>query len=459
MSGALTTRVFEEIMRAAGYEVRSAANDQDIVDGVADSRRAQAGTLFAAFRGEQEDGNAYLEDALERGATAIVAERPPTGTWPNASVVVVNDTRKAMAALAREWRDRCNPRVVGITGTVGKTTAKELTAAALSRRFTTHRSKENFNSREGLPIALLSLREEHEVSVLEIAMDSPGEIRELCDIARPDVGIVLNIGLTHVSKLGTVDAIAAEKMSLATWLPANAIAVLNMDDTRIRDRSTEVHARILGFGRDPACAIQVRDVTERGLEGCDIDIRYEGRDLILRSPLPGAHVAPAAIVAFAANLALGIGADEGAANVAAADAPGRMRILRSQRGATIIDDRYNSSPASLEGALRMLATMAGRRIALLGPMAELGDFESAEHERLGRVAAATLNRLAATGPACKGLVDSAQAAGLRDATWYETKEDAAQALAADLRDGDTVLVKASRSMALETILPVLEGER
>jgi UDP-N-acetylmuramoyl-tripeptide--D-alanyl-D-alanine ligase len=457
MSG-LTTAWVAQTMRARGYDVREGP-DVAVTGGAADSRKVQRGNLFTAFPGENTDGNLYVGDALRNGAAVAICERAPEGDWREQTIVVAADPTRAVGELAQAWRRHCKTPVVGITGTVGKTTAKELTAATLASRFATHRSEGNLNSREGLPLALLTLRPEHEVSVLEMGMDSRGEIARLCAIAEPRVGIVLNIGLTHVEKLGSIEAIAEEKLTLPRSLPADGTAVLNLDDPRIAPVANELSCRVIGFGTAPEAQLRHGEIQDLGLEGTEFDVAFAGHHARVRSPLPGAHVVPAALAAIGAALALGMSLDEAALAVANAQTEGRMRRIASSTGATILDDRYNASPASVAGALRMLAHLPGRRIALLGKMAELGEHAEPEHRRAGRIAAESVDVLASFGELGRILVDEAQAAGLDRAYWFETKEEAATALRDLLREGDTVLVKGSRSEALETVIPMLGGEQ
>lgn len=455
MSANLTTAFVAEAMRLLGYDVHEGPQ-RDILGGAADSRSAQPGDLFTAFRG-QLDGNDYVADAFRRGALAAVCERMPEGAWRDRTIVVAPDARKAIGELARAWRTSVAPRVVGITGTVGKTTAKDLTAAAVAARFRTHKSPGNLNSREGLPLALLSLARDHEVSVLELAMDSAGEILALCDIAEPEVGVVLNIGLTHVEKLGSVEAIQREKLSLVRYLSREGTAVINLDDPRIAPVEVELDARVITFGESPAASLRRGTVTSRELAGTSFTVTYEGATASIDSPIPGEHTVPAALAAVGVGLALGMSLSEAAAAVSGADVGGRARMIASDRGATIIDDRYNSSPASLAGALQMLGHLPGRRLALLGRMAELGEFEEQEHRAAGRIVAANCDVLVAVGPTCRGLAEAAGGAGLSDIHWFATKDEAAWFLRDQLQRGDYVLVKASRGEAFETIVPLLEG--
>ncbi|MGK2963986.1 MAG: UDP-N-acetylmuramoyl-tripeptide--D-alanyl-D-alanine ligase [Tepidiformaceae bacterium] len=457
MSGEITTGFIASELSARGYRVIPGP-DRTIAAGAADSRLVQPGDLFAAFRGESLDGNVFVPAALTAGAAAIICEREPDAPTGDATIVIVPDTIRALHELARAWLDVCKPRVIGITGTVGKTTAKELTGATLRTRVQTHWSQGNFNSREGLPLAVMSLRNGDRVSVLEMGMDSPGEIVQLCETARPEVGVVLNIGLTHVSKLGSIDAIAEEKLSLARWLPESGTAILNADDPRIAAAVDTVGARTITFGASPSATLRLGDVTDRGLAGTRFTVTYGGESAEACSPLPGQHVIPAALSAIGSCLALGVSLAEATAALSAAEPEGRLRQRTAASGATILDDRYNASPASVAGALRLLGTLeSGKRYALLGVMAELGDHEEAEHRAIGALAASTCDALYAVGEPCRAMVESALAAGLADARWFTSKDDAAAALAARLGSGDHVLVKASRSQAFETVIPILEG--
>jgi UDP-N-acetylmuramoyl-tripeptide--D-alanyl-D-alanine ligase len=464
MNNHLTTAIVAAEMRARGYEVREGP-ETTIEGGAADSRAVQPGQLFTGFHGEHVDGNDFVEDALGNGATAIICERMPDGDWPGRTIVVAPDARKAVGELAHAWRMTCAPTVVGITGTVGKTTCKDITAAVLGARFNTHKSEGNLNSREGLPLALLSLRRDHEVSVLELAMDSPGEIVELCEIARPTVGVVLNIGRTHISKMGSIEAIAREKLSLARWLPEDGTAVLNVDDERIAPVVPELRCRVWSFGnRNADARLRWSDVKSEGLRGLRFWVTPGTKQARVDSPIPGEHTVPGVVAAMCVGMALGMTMFETAKAVSKSGLTGRIRILTGLNGATIIDDRYNSSPASLRGALEMLRSGGGphsgkhRRIALIGRMAELGEFEAEEHRAAGKVAASCCDILVAVGAECVPLADAAKEAGHHDVRWFETKEEGAAEVARELRQDTVVLVKASRASAFETILPVLEGK-
>jgi len=453
----MTTGFAGRVMREFGYRVVAGSNSE-LVDGFADSRQVTPGALWVAFRGESVDGNDYVEAALGNGAAAVICEREAEGEWPGRTIIVAPDSRVALSQLGEAWLRHCEPRVVGITGTVGKTTAKELTAAVLSGSFPVHRSKENFNSLEGLPLALVTLREEHAVAVLELAMDRPGEIGELCELTRPEIGVVLNIGLTHAEKLGSIEAIAAEKLALPRWLAPTGTAVLNADDPRVIGVRDELRCEVISFGLSEDADLRASGIEPEGLDGTRFVVTFEGRRIAARSPLPGAHTLPAALSALAVAAALGISMDTAVEALNSARYEGRMTRRAGHNGSTLLDDRYNSSPASLEGALKMLGLVQGRRLALLGTMAELGPAAETEHCRLGKVAAANCDVLAATGDPCRVLIESAQRSGLSGARWFADRDEAATWMREQLQPGDTLLLKASRSQAFEEILPLLGAQ-
>jgi len=459
MSGHLTTDFLAEEMSRRGYRVHY-GGPAEITGGSADSRAVRPGELFCAFPGERTHGDLYVEAALEAGAVAVICSREPASIPAGRTIVIAPDTTRAVGELARAWRLACSPRVVGVTGTVGKTTAKDLCAAALGRYFRVYSRRGNYNSREGLPLALLGLRTDDEVAVLEIAMDSRGEIAYLASIALPEIGGVLNIGLTHIEKLGSIEAIAEEKLSLARALPREGTAILNMDDPRIAPEAARLPCRVIGFGAPGSgAALVVTDAAAHGLDGTAFTVKFEGEQAHVRSPLPGMHTIPAALFTIAAGLALGRSLDEMAEAVTAAELPDqRITIRRSDTGATILDDRYNSSPASLAGALRLLRDATGRRIALLGKMAELGEFEEREHRAAGALAAECADILVAVGETCRAMAQGARDAGMAQVHWFAEKAEAARFVRDILGPNDTVLLKASRSQEFETIIPLLEGE-
>ena len=299
MSNILTTGFVARVMTEHGYLVIPGTN-RPISGGASDSRLVRSGNLFAAFRGESLDGNDFVEQAIQAGASAVICEKQATEVPSDVTVITVPDTRAGIKDLAHAWRSTSNARVIGITGTVGKTTAKEAVAATLGVKHRVHRSAGNMNSREGLPLALLTLRKDDEISVLEMAMDSKGEILELCQVAAPSIGVVLNIGLTHVSRLGSPDAIAREKLSLPRFLPNSGTAILNAKDPAVDSVAKELRCRVIRFGsQDSGASLIYSDLEDCGLGGYSFSVSFEGAGPVRATAnITGVHTLPAALTAL-----------------------------------------------------------------------------------------------------------------------------------------------------------------
>ena len=457
MNTSLTTTFVADVLKKSGGSVHS-FHRGDIKGGVADSRKVKGGELFAAFRGEHLDGNDYVKEALEAGAKAIICEQAPEGNWPDQTIITVQDTRQALLKLAQSWRKACDPFVIGITGTVGKTTTKELTAEVLQKRFKTHHSPGNFNSKEGLPLALLSLTSEMEVSVLEMGMDSPGEIATLCQVAEPQCGVVLNIGTTHLEKLGTMEAITREKLSLVKSLDIAATAILNIDDLRIEPVIKELSCNVITFGSNEKAMLKHGPVKNLGLDGSRFSVNWLGQEAHVRLRMPGIHLVHNALAAIGVQIVLGTELEYAARAISETNASSRMKIRHGKNGIILLDDTYNASPLSVAGALGFLKDLQGRRIAFLGEMAELGTQSDIEHRRIGTISAKSCDLLYLVGERCQLIFEEAKQTGHKDVYWFNNKESALQALLKELTSGDIILLKGSRSEELESLIPKLEAK-
>lgn len=423
-----------------------------------DSRTLQRGDLFFALRSEQRDGHDFVPDAVTRGAAGIVVHRPNVEAPSGVALFRVADTQRAIGQLAAWWRSRHQVQVVGVAGNVGKTTTKEITAALLGSRYRVLKSPANFNDEVGIAMTLFGLTPAHQRVVLEMAMYTLGEIRRLCDIARPEIGVVTNVGPTHLERLGTMEALADAKAELVESLPSHGVAVLNGDDALVRAMSARNPARTLLFGTDPDCHVRGSALESRGLEGIDFTLEYEGSAIRVSTPLPGRHLLHNALAAAAVALADGLSLEEVTRVLASVRVPLRMQMHRGRRGATILDDTYNAGPASMLAALDLLHEMPGRHIAVLGDMRELGAEEERGHRLVGRRAAEVADVIHAVGPLGRLIGKAAQEDGHPCVALWDSKEEAAREVAASLEPGDVVLLKASRALALETVLPILKDE-
>lgn len=417
-----------------------------------DTRTIEPGALFVALTGERFDAHDFTPEAFARGAAAaLVAREVEAGP-----LIVVADTLQALGALAAAHRRTLSPRVISITGSTGKTTTKEMVAGILSQGWKTARTPGNYNNEVGVPLALLELDATHQAAVVELAMRGVGQIGYLARMAQPQVGVITNIGLSHLELLGSKAAIAEAKAELLAALPESGVAVLNREDEffdYLRGRSP---CRVVTFGRDERADVRADRVAMRGDGSVEFALRgWWGEDRLV-VPAAGRHHALNAAAAAAAAMAAGAEAAWIEPGLAAFEGTEmRSRILRAPSGVTVIDDCYNAAPDSMRVALELLADLPGRdKWALLGDMKELGPLSPDWHRELGELAA----ELGVTGLIALGELGHYIAEGARTALPSENVLEAADnaeaaAIAADLlAAGDIVLVKGSRAMKMEEVV-------
>lgn len=439
-----------------------ARSDRPIRRAAVDSRLVAPGRLFVALPGERTDGHAYVSDAIARGAAAVIVTRPVPDPDPAADVTIIRvaDGLAALAAVATGWRRRFDPLVVGVTGSIAKTSTKEAVAAVLARRFTTLRSEGNRNNEVGLPLTVLDLGPEHEAAVLEMGMYVGGEIADLARVARPSIGIVTAVQAVHLSRIGSLEAIARAKGELLEALPADGTAILNADDPIVRGMGDRTAARALTYGFADDADVGAEAVTSSGLAGMTFTLRLPGGRYAARIPALGGLSVHNGLAAAAAGLAAGLTSDEILAGLRDGwSAPHRVQLVRAG-GLVMLDDTYNASPGSMVAALDLLAGLPGRRIAVLGEMLELGERHEDGHRVVGEAAAGIVDRLVVVGGGATAIADGARDAGL-DASRIALVQDPAAALdhlRPRLRDGDVVLVKASRGIGLEGLVESLRTE-
>jgi len=429
-----------------------------------DSRQVVPGGAFIALRGEAEDGHRYVAAAAAAGARLAVVQQdwvPASGEAVPPMLLRVDDTAAALRAACRRRLDELGCAVVGVTGSVGKTTAKELIATVLGRLHTA-RTPGNLNTWTAIPTSVLGLTPPVDVLVAELAMTAPGEIRDLARMLRPGVGVLLNVGLSHIALLGSVEAIAAAKAELLEELPADGAAVCNADDDRVRAVTGRGPARVVWFGLHSADAIfTATDLRADGLRGTAFTLRGPSGAAPARLAVPGEHVVLDACAAAAVAAEQGVGIAEVAERLSEFRAPEqRGRVLAGPNGATVYDDSYNSSPASLAAAMAVLARSgAAVRVAVIGDMLELGDHTSDAHVEAGKRAAGAATAVIAVGDQAEVVAAAARAAGMPPGAVHVAADAAhAAAVARELCGPDTaVLVKASHGMALERVVAELTG--
>jgi UDP-N-acetylmuramoyl-tripeptide--D-alanyl-D-alanine ligase len=448
-----------------------------ITDVVIDSRQVKPGALFIALPGEKVDGHDFVNPAFEAGAVAALVDKDldhaaevidlRSAKAPQFEVEIhppfVIRTENALEALqkaAKEWRAKHDVRVIGITGSVGKSTTKELTADVLGQRFSTIRSPGNLNNEIGLPLSLLSLTEEHERAILEMGFYVPGEIALLCEIGKPQVGVVTNISEVHLERAGSIEAIVEGKGELVEKLPAapEGVAILNYDDHRVREMADRTEARVFYYGLSPEADLWANDVVGLGLDGLRCVIHYGDESVHLRVPLLGRHSVHTVLRAAAVALNEGLGWQEIGAGLQGAHSQLRLMAVHSHSGALLLDDTYNAAPSSTIAALNLLEDLDGRRVAVLGDMLELGEYEERGHRMVGVRAAQVVDELITVGERARWIADEAQVANLdRDHIKELDDSDAAiEYLKDHISEGDVVLVKGSRGMEMDRIVSALE---
>lgn len=444
---------------ALGARLRASTGpDREVTGAAIDSRAVQAGDLFVALQGERSDGHDYALDAAAKGAAALLLARPVAGLeGSGVATYYVDDTLAAMQALGAAWRRELGSlQVVGITGSVGKTTTRAFTAELLARRFRVQATAGSFNNEIGVPLTLLQLRPETERAVIEMGMYTTGEIAQLCAWAQPRVGVVLNVGPVHMERAGSIEAIVTAKRELIEALPADGVAILNLDDERVAGMASHTRARVIGIGRGAEANVRASDVVGHGWDGFEFTLGFEGRAARVRMALPGAHLVTNALAAAAVSLLDGGDLGEVAAGLEGLRDSPRMRVVRLANNVTLLDDTYNANPASMAAALELLASLPGRHVAVLGDMRELGAAAAEEHRVLGERAAASVEVLFTVGELGAAAGASARAAGLERTRHLESTETVVEALCGTLQPGDVLLVKGSRALALEAVVARLE---
>ncbi|HOT26005.1 MAG TPA: UDP-N-acetylmuramoyl-tripeptide--D-alanyl-D-alanine ligase [Anaerolineaceae bacterium] len=439
-----------------------------------DSRSVSESGLFFALRGERTDGHLYVDDAFAGGASLAVIDRPIQSAYPIVDLraaepklperapfsLLTDDSLLALQKIASYWRSQFDIKVIGITGSVGKSSTKELTANVLSKRLVTLKNPGNLNNEIGMPLSILKLTEEHEVAVLEMGFYVPGEIKLLCDIARPQIGIVTNIGTVHAERAGSIDVIAQGKAELVQALPPapEGVAILNYDDERVLAMAAKTKARVFTYGLCPQADLWADQVESMGLEGIRCRIHYQGDSFYVTAPLIGRHSVYTMLRSAAAALSLGFSWDWIFYALKTSNLQLRIATTKTASGALLIDDTYNASPDSTLAALNLLDDLSGRKVAVLGDMLELGQYEDDGHQRVGIRAAQVADEIVLVGQRSLKTQAAAIESGFppEKIHWFPDQSGAARYLQDTLKEHDIALIKGSHAMHMDLIVASLE---
>ncbi len=457
---------------------RPAMKDIFIAEAAIDSRQVIPGGLFVALQGERVDGHNFVGQVFKRGALAALIEHEVEGNFTTLDVrngppsvdlaslqpplcLLVPNTLAALQQMAAYWRRKLNLRVIGVTGSIGKSTTKEAIAQVLTQRYKTLKSVANLNNEIGLPLNVLRLTPGHQAAVLEMGFYVPGEIAQLCEIAQPQVGVITNIGTVHAERAGSQEVIAQGKGELVEALPPapQGVAILNYDDPYVRPMKERTKARVFYYGLSPEAHLWADDVQGMGLEGIRFRLHYKKESIYLRVPMIGRHSVETALRAAAVGLAENLTWDEIIRGLQESQAQLRLSAVRTESGALIIDDTYNAAPESTLAALNLLDEMSGRKIAVLGDMLELGQYEREGHQKVGMRAAQVADVLVTLGLRAHTIAESARKAGMKKSAVSEYEEITAVIdwLKENLTSNDAVLVKGSHGLRMDRIVAALEA--
>jgi UDP-N-acetylmuramoyl-tripeptide--D-alanyl-D-alanine ligase len=454
-----------------------------ITEAAVDSRQVIPGGLFVALPGERVDGHDFVVEAFQHGASFALIQHEVSGTHQTLRLatdeppslhssseflfspdkdtplcLLVDNTLSALQQIARYWRRKLDLSVVGITGSVGKSTTKEVVFEVLSQRYRTLKSPGNMNNEIGLPLTILRLGAGYQRAVLEMGFYVPGEIALLCEIARPRIGVVTNIGTVHAERAGSQEAIFRSKSELVQSLPSDGVAILNLDDPLVSKMAKLTQARTFFYGLDPESDLWADKVEGLGLEGIRFRLHYRHETLFVHIPMIGQHSVHTALRAAAVGLADNLTWQEIIDGLRQGHTQLRLSAVRSESGALLLDDTYNASPESMLAALNLLDELDGRKVAVLGDMLELGPYEKQGHEIVGVRAFEVADTLITVGALGHLIASAARSAGMQSGKIIELEstDEAISHLQKSLTDKDVVLVKGSHGIHMDRIVAALE---
>lgn len=457
----MTNLTLENIANACGgtYIGKEADKQKNITGAVIDSRLVEPGYLFIPIRGERVDGHQFISDVFEKGALAVLSEQELEN--PKGPYIRVSSCAEAMKQIAAFYREKLDIKVVGITGSVGKTSTKEMIASVLSKRYEVLKTAGNFNNEIGLPLTIFRIRKEHQVAVLEMGISNFGEMHRLATMAKPDICVITNIGLCHLEDLGSRDGILQAKTECFEHMNTDGVAILNGDDDKLFTQKivNGKSAIFYGINHHTDCSVYATDVENLGFDGMKVTIHTTEGSFDVLIPIPGEHNVYNALAATAVGLQLGLTLEEIEKGIATTQTiAGRTNFLKIN-GMTVIDDCYNANPVSMEASIEVLSHAKGRSIAVLGDMGELGEDEKELHYRVGTcVGQKKITTLFCAGILAKEYASAARAVNSDiEIYYYSDREAMTKELLRYVKMGDSILIKASHFMDFPKIVEALQG--
>ena len=446
----------KQLAHWCGGAVQPEFENVEITAITTDSKKAAKGSLFVALIGEKHNAHKFIPDALKAGASAVLVSEPQDAAIAQ---IVVDNTHDAYGALAAGYRTALEPVVVGITGSVGKTTTKEMTYAVLNTTYKTQKSEGNHNNDIGVPMSILELQEDTQYAVLEMGMNHFGEMAYLTSISRPNISVITNIGTSHIEYLGSRDGILQAKMEIVQGMSKKDVLVLNGDEPLLWNQREQSKLKTYFFGvENPLCDVLAEDIQQLD-GGMSFRVRGMGHQFEIFLPTDGIHAVYDALAAVTVGILCRVKPERMQQALSRFRNTGMRQEVSTVGNVTLIADCYNASPESMDAELNVLGSWncTGRRIAVLGDMLELGNRSMAEHYRIGRIAAQKADMVYTYGSYTKRLLTGCITGGMasENCRHFETHEDLARALDAIVKDGDVLLFKGSRGMKMENALELL----
>lgn len=440
-----------EIAEATGGKIIFGNKNDKIESIMTDSRKAADNALFIPFKGERADGHEYIGKAFENGACATLTERMVDAV-DGKSAVLVDNTQLALGMIAKYYKKKFKVKTVAVTGSVGKTTTKDMLYSVMNMQYCTLKTEGNYNNEIGLPLTVMKLNRAHEAVVLEMGMSDFGEIHYLADIARPDVAIITNIGMSHIENLGSQEGIFKAKTEICDFFDKNSLLIVNGDDEFLKKTKSFNKFKVVTYGMGEDCDYRAKNVIDMGLDGSEFEVKFYGREYKIKVRVPGIHNVYNALAAIACGVHYNIGPNQiisGIENFVMTDM--RMSVINTG-SLTLINDCYNASPDSVKAALRVLSNRKERKAAVLGDMLELGDYSEKAHYDLGKeVFDNGIELLITAGKNAKLIAKGAKEYGVENVVSFDTTDELCNNIKNYIRDGDCVLIKASRGMHFEKI--------
>lgn len=456
----MKTLTIQEIAQATGAKIlmQEDTTTKTIAHITQDSREAKENSLFVALKGERTDGHQYVADCMKKGVAACLIEQEMTPEY-GCTLLLVQNTQTALLQLAKYYRSLFSIPIVGITGSVGKTTTKDMIASVLQQKYDTLWTQGNYNNEIGVPLTLFRLEDHHEVAVIEMGMNHFGELHRLADVTRPNIGVISNVGVAHIEYLGSREGILKAKCELFDFMDENGVAILNADNDMLQTVEGKLKHRISWFGIENHKGIFADHIIPIGLEKTQCTLHTPKGEIDITIPLPGAHMVENALSAAAVGLELELTLEQIRDGIAQfVPTKNRMAIMALDNGFTLLNDVYNSNPVSAKASLDILQQAKGRKVAILGFMGELGEYAPQMHREVGAYAAQTgIDLLCCIGNFSNDMAQGAKENGLTHVFAYDTQEEFWDQGIQHLKKGDTILLKASRSMGFEKTVEKLQG--